>query len=107
MEATYHFGPNAGMSGGIGRPQPDIRACGPLSRSRTPDLAILSKDPLAIDPMTIGQIEVIETIKEGKTVFSSASLSATARHGGFTRHDAQRVASCTPGTARPHSFILV
>jgi hypothetical protein len=74
MEATYHFGPNAGLSGGIGRPQPDIRACGPPSSSRTPDLAILSKDPLAIDPMTIDQIEVIETIKEGKTVFSSASL---------------------------------
>lgn len=37
-------------------------------------MAILSKDPLAIDPMTLDQIEVIEMIKEGKTVFSSASL---------------------------------
>ena len=32
---------------------------------------MLSKDPLAVDPMTIHQIEVLETIKEAKTVFAA------------------------------------
>ena len=32
-------------------------------------MVIISEDPLAIDPMKIGKIEVLQTIKEGKTIY--------------------------------------
>ncbi len=44
---------------------------GTLEVGKLADMVILSKDPLAIDPMTINQIKVTETIKDGKTVFAS------------------------------------
>ena len=34
------------------------------------DMVVLSDDPLAIEPMKIKDIKVMETIKEGKTVFA-------------------------------------
>ncbi len=42
---------------------------GTLEVGKLADMVILSKDPLAVDPMTIDQIKAVETIKEGKTVF--------------------------------------
>lgn len=33
------------------------------------DLVILDKNPLKIDPMEIKDIVVLETIKDGKTIF--------------------------------------
>jgi predicted amidohydrolase YtcJ len=33
------------------------------------DFVVLSEDPLKADPMTIKDIQVLETIKEGKTIF--------------------------------------
>jgi hypothetical protein len=41
----------------------------PIEVGKLADLVILDKNPLTVDPMTINQIRVMETIKEGKTVF--------------------------------------
>jgi predicted amidohydrolase YtcJ len=41
---------------------------GTLEAGKLADMVILSEDPLAVDRMRIDQIEVVETIKEGKTV---------------------------------------
>jgi predicted amidohydrolase YtcJ len=33
------------------------------------DLVVLSDNPLTVDPMTINKIQVLETIKDGQTVY--------------------------------------
>ena len=42
---------------------------GSLERGKLADFAILSKDPTVVEPSTIADIEVTETVKEGKTIF--------------------------------------
>jgi predicted amidohydrolase YtcJ len=42
---------------------------GSLENGKLADLVVLSKDPTAVEPNTIADIKVTETIKEGKTVF--------------------------------------
>ena len=42
---------------------------GSLEPGKLADMVILSDNPLTIDPMKINMIVVLETIKEGKTVF--------------------------------------
>jgi predicted amidohydrolase YtcJ/heat shock protein HslJ len=42
---------------------------GTLETGKLADLVILDKDPLKVDPMAIRDIKVLETIKEGTTVF--------------------------------------
>lgn len=42
---------------------------GTLEAGKLADLVILDKDPLKVDPMTIKDIKVVETIKEGTTIF--------------------------------------
>ncbi|MGB6223706.1 amidohydrolase family protein [Haloferula sp.] len=42
---------------------------GTLQVGKLADLVILDKDPLKVDPMTIKDIKVVETIKEGVTIF--------------------------------------
>ena len=42
---------------------------GSLERGKLADFAILSKDPTAVEPTTIADIKVTETVKEGKTIF--------------------------------------
>lgn len=42
---------------------------GTLTKGKLADLVILDKNPLKTDPMLIKDIKVVETIKEGKTVF--------------------------------------
>jgi predicted amidohydrolase YtcJ len=44
---------------------------GTLEVGKLADLVVLSADPLATEPMKIGDIQVIETIKEGTTVHSA------------------------------------
>lgn len=44
---------------------------GSLEVGKFADLVILEKNPLTVDPMTIKDIKVLETIKEGKTVFQN------------------------------------
>jgi predicted amidohydrolase YtcJ len=43
---------------------------GTLEKGKLADLVILDKDPLKVDPMSIKDIKVQETIKEGKTIFA-------------------------------------
>jgi predicted amidohydrolase YtcJ len=42
---------------------------GSLEVGKLADFAILSKDPTAVEPTTIAEIKVTETVKEGKTIF--------------------------------------
>jgi len=45
---------------------------GTLEQGKLADLVILEQNPLKVDPKTIKDIKVLETIKEGETVFSLA-----------------------------------
>ena len=56
------------------------RTKGTLEVGKLADFAILSKDPTAVAPTTIADIRVVETIKEGETVFRLAP--ATGRSAG-------------------------
>jgi predicted amidohydrolase YtcJ len=42
---------------------------GSLERGKLADFAVLSKDPTKVEPTTIADIKVTETVKEGKTIF--------------------------------------
>ena len=44
---------------------------GSIETGKLADLVILSADPTAVDPETIDEIEVVETIKEGRNVYRS------------------------------------
>lgn len=44
---------------------------GTLEAGKLADMVILSDDPLSIDPMTIKDIQIMQTIKEGKAVYSA------------------------------------
>ena len=43
---------------------------GSLETGKLADLVILDKNPLTVPPMTIKDIKVVETIKEGRTLFA-------------------------------------
>jgi predicted amidohydrolase YtcJ len=43
---------------------------GSLKEGKLADLVVLSDNPLTVDPATINQIQVLETIKEGRTVWT-------------------------------------
>jgi len=42
---------------------------GSIEVGKLADLVILSDNPLTVNPVNIGELNVLETIKEGKTVF--------------------------------------
>jgi len=44
---------------------------GSIEVGKLADLVILDKNPLKVDPMTIKDIKVVETIKEGKTIYTA------------------------------------
>lgn len=66
---------------------------GSIEVGKLADFVILDKDPTAVDPETLDQIKVVETIKEGVTVFdlsSAKNAAASLQPGGaselaFTR----------------------
>jgi predicted amidohydrolase YtcJ len=43
---------------------------GSIEPGKLADFAVLDKNPITVDPMTINTIQVMETIKEGKTVYT-------------------------------------
>jgi predicted amidohydrolase YtcJ len=45
---------------------------GSIEVGKRADLVVLSANPLSVEPMTIRDIDVDETVKEGKTVFKQA-----------------------------------
>jgi predicted amidohydrolase YtcJ len=46
---------------------------GSLEVGKLADLVILDQNPLKVDPIKIKDIKVVETIKEGKTIYQRAS----------------------------------
>ena len=44
---------------------------GSLEVGKLADLVVLDKNPLTVDPMLIKEIKVVETIKEGKTIYAA------------------------------------
>jgi predicted amidohydrolase YtcJ len=51
---------------------------GSLERGKLADFAVLSKDPTKVEPTTIADIKVTETVKEGKTIFKLEPGARTA-----------------------------
>jgi len=49
---------------------------GTLTEGKLADFVILDKNPLKVDPMTIHDIQIIESVKEGKTVYLKEPLSS-------------------------------
>jgi predicted amidohydrolase YtcJ len=41
-----------------------------LREGKLADMVVLDKNPLKVDPMTLKDIQVMETIKEGKLVYT-------------------------------------
>ena len=46
---------------------------GSLEPGKLADLVILDRNPLTVEPMAIKDIKVVETIKEGKTIYPAAA----------------------------------
>jgi predicted amidohydrolase YtcJ len=44
---------------------------GSLENGKRADLVILDKNPLKVDPIAIKDIKVVETIKDGKTIYTA------------------------------------
>ncbi len=58
---------------------------GSLEVGKLADMVILDRNPLTVDPMSIKDIKVVETIKEGKTVYIAADATdAQALAGDLT-----------------------
>jgi hypothetical protein len=72
---------------------------GSLEPGKLADFAILSKDPTAVEPTTIADIKVTETIKEGKTIFR---LEPGARHRAAGSEHACRYLA---NWGRPHACL--
>lgn len=51
---------------------------GSLEAGKVADLVVLSANPLKVDPETLAAIRVVETIKEGRTVFRAQAPTADA-----------------------------
>jgi predicted amidohydrolase YtcJ len=58
INGTYQYGEQANK--------------GSIEAGKLADLVILDKDPLTVPPMAIKDINVVETIKEGKTVYKAS-----------------------------------
>ncbi len=53
---------------------------GTLETGKLADLVVLSADPLAVDPMTMADIAVLETIKEDQSIYKAATVSGTVSY---------------------------
>ena len=57
---------------------------GTIEEGKLADLVILSGNPIKCDPMSIKDIEVIETIKEGKTLYSRSKINTRFNNVGLS-----------------------
>ena len=67
---------------------------GSIEAGKLADFVILSKDPTAVDPETLADLKVVETIKDGKSIYQ-----ASARRGQLEYRP-------TPGAADPYARFL-
>jgi hypothetical protein len=54
---------------------------GSLEAGKRADFVILSADPTAVDPTTLASLKVVETIKDGRTIFRLDGAALTAQNG--------------------------
>jgi predicted amidohydrolase YtcJ len=54
---------------------------GSIDVGKLADLVILSADPTAVDPETLDQIKVVETIKEGKSIYVADQAADSSKAG--------------------------
>lgn len=77
---------------------------GSIETGKLADLIILDKDPTAVDPEMIDQIKVVETIKEGVTVFNLSDMKTRSAATGTRFGDRSEVAfTRAVGAAFGHS----
>jgi hypothetical protein len=86
---------------------------GTLEVGKLADLVILERNPLTGDPATIKDIAVLETIKEGRTIFRRDSGPAAALPQGLGgslpclhEHGHGEVAALTPKARRTLAELL-
>jgi adenine deaminase len=68
-----HAGPHTGLKSislWVARQYGEDASKGSLETGKRADMVILSKDPTAVDPTTIADIKVLETIKDGRTIYT-------------------------------------
>jgi len=53
---------------------------GSIEVGKRADLAVLSDNPLTVEPMTIRDIEVLETIKDGQAIYTAGTLMGTVTY---------------------------
>ena len=58
---------------------------GSIEVGKVADFAILSDNPLTIDPLKIADIEVVETIKNGKSIYRREPVRAGASFAALRR----------------------
>ena len=79
---------------------------GSIETGKLADLIILDKDPTAIDPETIDQIKIVETIKEGTTVFAISDAERKKATSSIQpqRQEGQTLSNALLAVARAKPF---
>jgi predicted amidohydrolase YtcJ len=80
---------------------------GSIEVGKMADLVILSADPTAVDIETLNQIKVMETIKEGKSIYAAAKEADTVNEGNIPGNCAESVRCFTNATKSLGSVGLV
>jgi len=76
---------------------------GSLEVGKLADMVVLSANPVKVAPMTIKDIQVMQTIKEGKTVYTRPAAAAGKAAALPALIDRDHVHESQVGTARPMS----